>query len=149
MITTELEWNGAQVQSAFEAAQLRSLTEAAILIRGKAVLLAPVDQGNLRNSITYVISGSAEDFPDAVASGDKTRNRRGELVQVFTLTPGQTITAAPGEAIIGTVVFYGPYIEFGTRFMRAQPFLLPAYRDSIPAILSFFRRNYRGVRFVI
>lgn len=29
-------------------------------------------------------------------------------------------------AIIGTNVAYAPYVEFGTRFMAAQPFLRPA-----------------------
>lgn len=138
-VTTQVVWNGPAALREFDAASLRSLTEGSILIRGKAVLLAPVDTGNLRNSITYVVSGSSADFPDVAAGQD------GEKA----LFGGQTITAKQGEAVIGTVVFYGPYVEFGTRYMIAQPFLLPAYRDSIPAILGFFRRNYRGVRFVV
>lgn len=29
-------------------------------------------------------------------------------------------------AVVGTNVHYAPHVEFGTRFMRAQPFLRPA-----------------------
>ena len=28
---------------------------------------------------------------------------------------------------VGTNIKYAPYVEFGTRFMRAQPFLRPAF----------------------
>lgn len=136
-VTTTVEWNGREAVDSFNRANVKSLTEGAILIQGKAVLLAPVDEGNLRSSITYAVVGRAEDFPDVAKS-------QGSSV----LFGGRTITPGPGEAIIGTVAFYAPYVEFGTRYMRAQPFLLPAYRSAIPAILRLFRRNYQGVRFV-
>jgi HK97 gp10 family phage protein len=137
-ITTTLQWNGERAIREFDVVSLESLTAGSILIRGKAVLLAPVDQGNLRNSITYVVSGSSEDFPDVAAGQSGGR----------VLFGGRTLSAKEGEAIIGTVVFYAPYVEFGTRYQRAQPFLLPAFNSSIQTILGFFRRNYRGVRFV-
>jgi HK97 gp10 family phage protein len=38
---------------------------------------------------------------------------------------------------VGTNVEYAPYVEFGTRYMPAQPFLLPAIEEEQP---EFVRR---------
>lgn len=135
----QFKWNGAQVKKDFAAARDRALLRSAIVIEGKAVNLVPVDQGNLQDSITYVISGKAEDFPQAVKNGE-----------TFTLQAGQSIKAKDGQAIIGTVVFYAPYQEFGAprRNVKAQPFLLPAYRKSFPAIKRFFKEEIGGVKWV-
>lgn len=32
---------------------------------------------------------------------------------------------------VGTNVTYAPFVEFGTRFMRAQPFLRPAFMEAL------------------
>lgn len=66
----------------------KALEASAILVQGEAKTLAPVDTGNLRNSITRE---THEDY-----------------------------------AIVGTNVEYGPFQEFGTSKMAAQPFLTPA-----------------------
>lgn len=36
------------------------------------------------------------------------------------------------EAHVGATKEYAPYVEFGTRKMRAQPFLGPAFKEIIP-----------------
>lgn len=33
----------------------------------------------------------------------------------------------PTEGTIGVHVLYGPYVEWGTRFMAAKPFIKPAF----------------------
>jgi phage gpG-like protein len=33
----------------------------------------------------------------------------------------------PTEARVGTNLFYGPYLEFGTSKMAARPWLLPSF----------------------
>ena len=38
---------------------------------------------------------------------------------------------------IGTVVNYAPYVEFGTRKMKAKPYLKPAIRDNL--------EKYKGI----
>lgn len=35
-----------------------------------------------------------------------------------------------------TIVEYGPFVEYGTRFMAAQPFMRPAYERNYPKILA-------------
>lgn len=34
---------------------------------------------------------------------------------------------SPTKATVGTNVIYGPYVEHGTRHMKGQPFLTPAF----------------------
>jgi HK97 gp10 family phage protein len=46
-------------------------------------------------------------------------------------------------AYVGTNVEYAPYVEFGTRKMRAQPFLRPALHKNIPLIRETFRNILR------
>ncbi len=38
--------------------------------------------------------------------------------------------SAPFIERVGTAVEYAPYVELGTRFMRARPYLLPALIDN-------------------
>ena len=130
---TQLQWNGPQVMRNFDNARIRSLFEAASLVEGRAVLRAPVDLGNLRGSITFSVSGQPTVFQQLV------EDMGGRM-----LGAGTTITAPEGTAVVGTAVFYAVYQEFGTRFQRAQPFLLPALRESMDDVIEIFRRN--GVR---
>ncbi len=44
--------------------------------------------------------------------------------------------SAPFVERVGTGVEYAPYIELGTRFMRARPYLLPALIDNRREILN-------------
>ena len=88
----KMDWRGDKVIRAAEQAKKKALTEAALIVEGQAVSLAPVDTGNLKNSITHQVK---ED-----------------------------------EARIGTNTDYGPYLEFGTRKMPAQPYLRPAFDKS-------------------
>ena len=132
-----LDWNGEQIKRNVAEAVDRALLKGAITIEGRAAVLAPVRTGNLRNSITYVISGQSEVFPEAVQSGD-----------VFTLQPGMTIRADEGEAIIGTILVYAPAVELGTIHQTAQPFLLPAFRESLRDVQRFFAEEIGSIRWI-
>jgi len=78
-----------------------AVTKACMKVSNQAKALAPVDEGLLRTSIGYVSKDGS----------------KGEL----NLKPG-----GPGIGYVGTPVKYGVWVEFGTRFMRAQPYLRPA-----------------------
>lgn len=47
---------------------------------------------------------------------------------------------------VGTNVFYGKHLEFGTKKMSARPWLLPALLQSISTILGFFRDAAKGIK---
>ena len=72
----------------------RALEAIGLQAEGYAKMKAPVDTGNLRNSITH-----AQEDEDT--------------------------------EILGTVVEYAPYQEFGTRRTPAHPFFKPAVQDHI------------------
>lgn len=76
-----------------------------IVIVGQAKNLAPVDTGQLRNSIQYKTQkqGSRSGFPGL-----------------------KEVVKKPADVIIGASVEHAVYQEFGTKRMKAQPYLRPA-----------------------
>ena len=53
--------------------------------------------------------------------------------------------ASSGDAVyVGTNVEYAPYVELGTRYARAQPFLRPAATGHGSTYRSILRRNLEG-----
>ena len=40
----------------------------------------------------------------------------------------------------GPTTHYAPYVEFGTRFMDAQPFVRPAFKQQVPAFKSDMKK---------
>ena len=129
-LITTIDWAGPQVMREFAAARQRALIEAAATVEGRAVLRAPIDLGNLRNSITYSVSGQPTVFQEVV-------EQQGGRV----LGPGTSITAPIGTAVVGTTVLYAVYQELGTRFHAPHPFLLPALIESFDDIIEIFRQN--------
>ncbi len=105
-----MEWYGDDIKQAFESEKKRALMESGIEVLGKATLLAPVDLGNLRNSLDH---------------------RLGNADNVF--------DEEPDYVEVGTAVHYAPHVEYGTRRMRAQPFLRPALDTSIQRITQFLQ----------
>lgn len=107
--------NKDQIVAAFRKApklMRKSLTKAInsslLTIGGKAARNSPVRTGNLRSSILD---------PD-----------RGLILANETSFSGS----------VGSGVGYGAFVEHGTRFMRAQPFLTPAVTDSNKDVQKFF-----------
>lgn len=103
-------------------------------VTSQAKGLCPVDTGRLRNSITY-----------------KTSSSRGPGIPILTVKPKSN------EIFVGTGVSYGPYIEFGTRKQKAQPFIQPAIsiiekiyntavKASITAVYKDFEEGPFGIK---
>lgn len=81
----------------------RVVRKTALDILNDAQHLAPVDTGALKNSLAP-----------------------GGPQNIFEMKPGDLV------AIVGTSVPYAGYQEYGTRFMPAHPFLLPAVERNRP-----------------
>ena len=74
---------------------------------------APVDTGRLRASISIADSTGVIQEPDSEAS------------------TGDGVTAPSGRGIrFGTNVEYAEFLEYGTVFQAAQPFIRPAWEES-------------------
>lgn len=85
----------------------------AIKTTSQAKALAPVDLGQLRNSIMYKTNnGNEGGFNDG--SGDAATR---EITDPSGKEP---------QAYVGTATEYGIYQEYGTRTQEAQPYLRPA-----------------------
>lgn len=96
----------------FERKVLRSsVRKGANIIRDKARAYVPVDQGELKKSIT--ISGA--------------KYRKGTIA--FAIRPRKNKKR-------GITVFYGKFVEFGTSKMAAQPFMRPAYDEAEKEVLD-------------
>jgi HK97 gp10 family phage protein len=52
------------------------------------------------------------------------------------------------NAYVGTSLEYAPYLEFGTRFQKAQPFLRPAFLLNIKKIIGIFKKINKAVKYV-
>jgi len=52
------------------------------------------------------------------------------------------------NAYIGTGLEYAPYVEFGTRKQKAQPYLRPALLLNIDKIKRIFGKLCKGVKFI-
>lgn len=104
----------------------RSLRAGAEVIREDAASRAPVDTGGLsRNVVARTIP--PRHLPrDAAAGLSIMGNRAGKK-------------GDPANA------FYYAFVELGTRFQKAQPFLRPAFetkkKDAVTTYASEFRRN--------
>lgn len=48
------------------------------------------------------------------------------------------------EARINTGVEYAGYVEYGTRFMKAQPYMRPALQEQEPKFINDMRRLCQG-----
>lgn len=87
------------------------ILDACIALTGQAKVLAPVDKGQLRNSISY-----------------KTTKGDGGLNDSSGETVGQSIDNKPTKEVgyVGTALDHAIYQEFGTSRTPAQPFLRTA-----------------------
>ena len=90
---------------ALEKGTEAGILETCIRVTNQAVALAPVDKGQLKNSIVYATSLMS------TSSGS-----------------GSIIEGEPdkGEGFVGSNLDYATYQEFGTRYMAPQPFLRPS-----------------------
>lgn len=78
-----------------------ALTEAAIQLEGEIVSRTPVDTGHLRASISHLAPlGKSDEGGDRLAG-----------------------FSPEDSAIVGTNVEYAPYVEYGTRYQKAQPYM--------------------------
>lgn len=107
--SSDFKWNGDAVKLISERVISESVFEIALVVEGQAKLLAPVDLGRLRGSITVQMRDRGTEPDGPVEQGDVIQKPTDENV-----------------AFVGTAVDYAEFQEFGTVKMNAQPYLRPA-----------------------
>jgi HK97 gp10 family phage protein len=95
----------------------RGVADAARDLRDEAAARAPYDTGSLAASI-YVATPQGSDY-------DERAGEAAALNPKVVLLP-EVERPGPGEAVVGVAAEHGLYLEYGTRYMPAQPFLTPA-----------------------
>lgn len=104
-----LVWNEAGLYALLEGPSggvARDLTRRAIRVHRRAVTLCPVGTPESTGIPGYV-------------GGTLRSSLTWEIVAESGLS-----------AKVGTNVYYGPFVELGTRYMRAQPYLRPALSEA-------------------
>lgn len=104
------EWNGEKHKKRVRDFAVANLHRAGLMIERDAKQLCPVDTGRLRSSINTKVN---------------------EPVLKANVIAG-------GEAFDGTIVKYARFVEQGTRFMEAQPYMVPALEKNRQAIRKLF-----------
>ena len=124
--TIKKTWNGHEVKIQGKKVIGRSVLETALSVQSQARALCPVDTGRLSASIVVQMKGYDLRIPRKATGAD--------------------IIEPPTEdnvAYVGTAVFYGPYVEFGTIRSGAQPFLRPAADLAQGKVLTILEKNGR------
>lgn len=122
----ELKWYGDKAIKNIEQAVNVALTASALLVEGQAKALAPVDTGNLRNSITHELGkkearvGTNVEYAQAVEFG----------------TSPHTISIKDKKVLSDGKTFFGKTVQHpGT---APQPFLNPALETNKSNIKKIF-----------
>lgn len=107
-----------------------------------AFRLAPAE---MRAALTKVINKSLLSIGKAAAKNSpvRTGNLRSSI-----LDPERGLKLDPGGLLRGSVgsgTNYGLFVEKGTRFMAAQPFLQPAVDSNIVQVQTFFVEAVKSV----
>lgn len=107
-------------------ATTEALLQAAMMVHGEAVSSI---QAHLSSGRTYRRRGIEH---TASAPGYPPNSDRGTLVQSI------QFEADDEEAVVGTNLKYGEYLEFGTSKMEARPWLFPALDNNRDQIQDLF-----------
>lgn len=99
-----------------EDALKKVITATCVRMHAEATQLAPVDFGQLRNSIMWRTSWNNEE--------DGFNDKGGDSAPSSAKLDARFIKSI--EGVVGSNLEYAPYQEFGTRYMPAQPYLRPA-----------------------
>lgn len=87
----------------------------AYAVQGTAQRMAVYRTGTMRRSI-HVITPTTSGYERALP-------KAGQDVEIVSEAP----RPAKHTALVGVAVLYGKFVEFGTRYMGARPYLIPAF----------------------
>ena len=136
-IDIKKKWDGPIVKTLGKNVLNKSIYEVGLIIEGQAKELAARKYGYLAASINTQFQGGGDELEDPSKYAKETPPPEHD-VKSF-----RKIQAPSQEEVVfvGTAVDYGPYKEFGTVKMDAQPFLRPAADLAQGKILEIVEAN--------
>ena len=119
------------IRAVKERATKVALMAGIIDMHGQAVELAAVDTGNFKGSLSWTVGGEVGGLN---SGGGRS-------------TPDQGVnkTDETDTAYLGTNVHYGPYLEYGTSKMAAQPSLRPAFDERKKYTPEIMAKHYKKI----
>ena len=108
----------------WEKAMDRALPTIGLFVQGEAMVRVPVLTGRLRGSLTYATTRGQSNTRNPAHPTDVVKRPYDK-----------------NEVYIGTNVDYGPYVEYGTKRSKAQPYLRPAVDNNRDRILELYQRE--------
>ena len=114
------KWTDKVQREDFDRMVRRGLTAVGAHLQGEAMVRCPVRTGRLRGSISWATE----------------KEKMGNNVS----TPVDKYTCH-----VGTNVEYSQHVEYGTRFMKAQPYLRPALDSNSKAVREIFKKYTQGM----
>ena len=147
--------NTAEIIKEKDEAVLRALEAVGIQAEGYVQLLVPVDTGLLRNSITHAIAGGKPALGQyksneihATTQATEKAGTAGKAVSPQTV--GSYTVATPKTenpaVYVGTNVEYAPYVEYGTRNTKKQPFLEPGIMEHMDEYQQIFEKYLEEIK---
>jgi len=138
---TTLTWNGQKVKDKAGNTMRLSVKEMGLLGEAQAIDLCAVKYGYLKASINVQMSDWGTNLK--AITGNEVPPAGHNVATFKTIDKPNE----PNTALFGTVVDYGPYVEYGTRFADAQPFIRPAVDvirgKAMRIVESHGRREFR------
>lgn len=127
-MSSELKWYGPEVIKKMAEATEAGLTACAMQVHGQAVSLTPVITSRLVHSLIYKVG--------------KIKSQMGAKAQ-----PEDEFTTEPleNEAIIGTNVFYAPYVELGAAGRPPKSYLRKALDQVKGQLNDIFTKEYNRI----
>lgn len=126
----ELKWKGNEVKIIGKKVTGKTSFELGLIVEGNAKLLCPIDLGYLAASITVQSKTQGTEMSTVKPSGNIKLSKSQRQEKFWSVMPANfrkiNKPESDDEVLIGTPVEYGPWVEFGTKKMDAQPFLRPA-----------------------
>lgn len=147
MIKTSVQsiWHGEEIKIQGKKVTGKTCFEIGLVIEGQAKLLCPIDMGYLAASITVASISKSTEMSAVKANPSKAKSTRNSHEAFFSDMPENFRKITPPrdeeEVFVGTVVEYGPYIEFGTVKSAAQPFLRPSLALAKGKVLTLTKFN--------
>ena len=102
----------------------KTMYEVGLVVQSQAKTLCPVKLGRLRGSITTQSKTQGTDVVGKALSDDKIPKPTSDM-----------------EVHVGSNVYYALYVEMGTRYMNAQPYLRPALALAKGETLNILVKN--------
>lgn len=130
-----------EVLADIDSRKMKAITENALILEREIASKTPVDTGHLRGSISTIAPLISTDGSGGCFFGKK--GTKATECRSIVHPGGIEGSVDSNEAFVGTNVSYAPYVEYGTKYMKAQSFMRTGYESAKPKMDRNMERNMK------